>query len=129
LFLTACTHQKRIGTEELASEIRAGRSVAAESELFVDFFIQGHSTHHYAEQHSAYLEDLVQQSAKKLEETVPEREIETSFRECQAKLNLLAAQILRVHLAIAAHDDEALLAAKDAIHRIRMSLEQRNSSP
>jgi len=125
----ACTHQKRFGKKELTSSIRAGRSVAAESEIFVDFVIQGHSTHHYAEQHSAYLEDLAQQSAKEFEEAAPEREIETSFRECQAKLNLLAAQILRVHLAIAAHDDEALLAAKDAIHRIRMSLEQRNSSP
>ena len=72
VFLAACACQKRLGKEELTSEIRAGRSVAAESELFVDFVIQGHSMHHYAREHSAYLEDLVQQAAKELEEAAPE---------------------------------------------------------
>jgi len=101
--------------------------LAAESELFIDFVVGGRSTHRYAEEHSAYLEDAVQQSAKELGKAAPETGIETPFRDCQTKLITLAGQLSRVRAAIGNRDARSLLAAKQVIRRIRESLEKANS--
>src|SRR4051812_12477065 len=87
--LAGCSHQKSIGRDELKSDIRTARSFAAESEIFIEFVIQGRSTHRYAEEHSAYLEDEVQQLAKELGQATPEPGIQIPFRECHANVNML----------------------------------------
>jgi hypothetical protein len=95
--------------------------------MFIDFVVQRRSTHHYAEEHSAYLEDAVQLSAKELGWASSAAGIETPFHECQIKLSMLAHQLSRIRAAIANRDPHSLVAAKEAIRQIRESLEQTNS--
>src|SRR4051812_5205981 len=88
-----CSRKKSIGRDEARSEIRSARSFAAESEMFVDFVLQGHSTRRYAEGHSAFLEEAVERLAKKLGQATPETDVENSVRDCQTKLSALAGEL------------------------------------
>jgi hypothetical protein len=125
--LVGCSRKKSIGRDEVRSEIRSARSFAAESEIFIDFVLRRHATRHYAEEHSAYLEDAVEQSAKEFREGVPEPDVANSVRECQTKLSLLAGEISRIQAAIGNDDKDALLAAKGRIRQIREGFEKVNS--
>jgi hypothetical protein len=125
--LTNCSRQKRIGRDELRSDIRSARSQAAESEMFLDFVLQGRSTRSYAAEHSAYLEDEVERSLRELGQAVPEPGVEDAFRRLQNNLRMLAGQLSTVHAATGERDEHALVAAKEAIKRIRESVEATNS--
>src|SRR6266536_2872559 len=84
--LAGCSRKKSIDRDQVRSEIRSARSFAAESEMFIDFVLQGHATRRYAEEHSAYLEDAVEQSAKELAQAAPESDAEDSVRACRTQL-------------------------------------------
>jgi hypothetical protein len=125
--LPGCSRKKSIGRDEARSEIRSARSFAAESEMFIDFVLQRHSTRRYAEGHSAYLEQAVKQSAKELVETAPETGVENSVRECRSNLGMLARELSRIRAAIRGGDQDALLAAQARIRHTRENLEKANS--
>jgi hypothetical protein len=125
--LAGCSRKKSIGRDEVKSEIRSARSFAAESEIFIDFVLRGHATRHYAEEHSAYLKDAVEQSTKEFREGAPEPDVENSVRECEIKLSMLAGEISRIQTAIGNDDVEALLASKGRIRQIREGFEKVNS--
>jgi hypothetical protein len=125
--LPGCSRKKSIGRDEARSEIWSARSFAAESEMFIDFVLQGHSTHCYAEGHSVYLEQEVEQLAKELGQATPEASVESSVRECRSNLAMLARELSRIRAAISGGDEDALLAAQAKIRHIRESLEKANS--
>jgi hypothetical protein len=125
--LPGCSRKKSIGRDEIRSEIRSARSFAAESELFIDFVLQGHSTRRYAEGHSVYLEQAVEQSAKELGQTAPAADVENSVRECRSNLGMLARELSRIRAAIRGGDEDALHAAQARIRHIRENLEKANS--
>jgi hypothetical protein len=125
--LIGCSRKRSIGREEARSEIRQARSFAAESEMFLDFVLQGDATHRYAEGHSVYLEEAVEQLAKELGQATPETDVENSVRECQTKLSTLAGELSRIPAAIGANNEPALLSARERIRQIRASLEKANS--
>lgn len=127
--LAGCSRKKSIGRDEVRSEILSARSFAAESEMFVDFVLQGRSTHRYAEGHSAFLEQAVEQSAEELGHAVPDANAANSVRECRSNLGMLARELSRIRAAIGGGDEDALLAAQIRIRHIRESLEKANSQP
>jgi hypothetical protein len=105
-----------IGRDELRSEIRLAGSFAAESEMFIDFVLQGQATRRYAEAQATYLEDEVEQSAHELERASPESGTEDAFRECRTQLRMLASELSNVRAAIA--NKESLVSAKGRIRQI-----------
>ena len=125
--LTGCSHRKSIGRDQVQSELRSARSFAAESEIFIDFVLQGHATRRYADGHSAYLEDAIEESAKELDQAVPESDAKDSARECQTQLHMLAREVSGIRAAIGNDDKNALIAARGRIAQIRQSLEKANS--
>jgi hypothetical protein len=123
-----CSRNKSISRDEARSEIRSARSFAAESEMFIEFDLQGHATRRYAEEHTSYLQDAVEQSAKELDRAVPEPGAEHYVRECQTKLRMLSHELSGIRAAIVHGDRDALAVARGRVGQIRKSLERVNSS-
>src|SRR3954469_15819373 len=121
--LAGCSH--RISRDQARSEIRQTVSLAAESEMFIDFVLQGHATRSYAEQHAAYLEQAVEQSAKELEQAQPEPGSEDALRECRTQLRLLGRQLAAIQSSIS--DNAALVAAREKIKQIGKNAAEANS--
>ena len=124
--VAGCSRKRTIGRDEVRSEIRSAISFVAESEMFVDYIRQGHATRHYAEEHAAYLEDAVEQSAKELEQGTPEPGTENAVHECRIQLELLCHELSGIRAAIG--NNNALAAAKERMGSIRARLEKANSS-
>jgi hypothetical protein len=124
---TGCSHRKSIDRDDVRSELRSARSFAAESEIFIDFVLQGHAIRRYAAGHSAYLEDAIEESAKELDQGVPQSDAKDSARECQTQLRMLARELSGIRAAIGKADKNALVAARGRIRQIRQSLETANS--
>ncbi len=116
-----CSQRKAITPDQLRSAIRQARSLAAESELFVDFVLQGSATQTYAEGHAAYLEEQIQDSAAQLTGDAAEPDTRKSLRICRAALLRLARELSRVQAAI--RDPQALVAARSSIAGIREDLD------
>ena len=122
--LAGCSGDKSINRDQAESEIRSAHSFAAESELFLEFVLQGQAPQHYAEDHTAYLEEAVEKSAKELKEDVPQPEVKHSVRDCQIGLDTLARELSGIRTAIAGNDKNALTSALKRITAIRKSLER-----
>ena len=122
-----CAHRKSIGYDEARSDLRAVHSLAAESELFIDFVLQGHATRRYAEEQTNYLKGEVARSLNKLNSEVPETAAEPSVRECQARLNELSHEISIVGAGIVHDDKNALTLARERTRKIQESLQNRSS--
>ncbi|HVX67613.1 MAG TPA: hypothetical protein VHA11_13460 [Bryobacteraceae bacterium] len=115
-----CSRGKRIDRDRAQSEIRSARSFAAESEIFLDFILQGHATRHYAEAHAGYLRDAVEQSAKELDTAAAEPDAADSLRECRIRLREIARELSGIPTAT--RDRPRLAAARARLGQIRESL-------
>lgn len=111
--------------EEVRSAIRSAVSLAAESELFVEFVRGGHSTRHYAEGHAAYLKTSVRRSMQELQEATPETTIRSAIRECIQLLRRLDRELSGIRPAL--DNDAALAGLRDRITDIRKGLERAQS--
>jgi hypothetical protein len=123
-FLAGCSRGNSMDADEARSKRRSLRSLAAESEMFIDFALQGHASRRYAEEHTAYLEDAAEQLAKELERAAPQPDAEASVRDCQAKVSALDREFSRIRVAVLADDRDALAAARAKIARLRETLER-----
>ena len=119
--LAGCSGKTPAGRDQVESEIRSARSFAAESELFLDFILEGRATRPYAVEHAAYLEEAIRQSADELRPGAAD-----VLRECQMELALLRQE--RSRAAAAVDDRQALAAGKARIRKIRERLEKANAS-
>jgi type IV pilus biogenesis protein CpaD/CtpE len=122
--LAGCSSKDSMGREEVRSEIRSAESFAAESEMFIDFVLEGHATRGFAEGHAGYLEDEIQQLAKELENAAPEPDAARSAGECRTQLDRLTGELSGIRAAIS--DRSRLAAAKVRISQIRESLDKAN---
>jgi hypothetical protein len=124
--LTSCSRKKTISRDDLRSEIMSAYSFAAESEMFIDYIRQGHTTRHYAEGHATYLKDAVTQLEKELEQAVPEPGAQNVVSDCRSYV-----QMLRRELSVVATkfgDNDALAATGKRMENIRKNLEEAYSS-
>jgi hypothetical protein len=129
MLATGCSREKSISRDEAQSEIRSAQSLAAESELFINFVIQGHSRQHYAEEHADYLEKLAADSAKDLAGATAEPDAEEYVRTCRAGLDALRHELSGLRAAITYGDNDAIAAARGRIAQIRERLEKAKERP
>jgi hypothetical protein len=52
---TGCSGDKRVGKDELSSQLSLGVSLASEAELFIEYVREGRATTSYAQGHAMYL--------------------------------------------------------------------------
>jgi hypothetical protein len=110
LTLTACSDQNAARHSALTST----RSLAAETELFLEFVLGGHSNEQYAEAHTEYLEKAI---ADLLEDVRRE-----NLPSCEAALSALAQELPAVRNSVAAGDLAALTRSRDAVRKLRQNL-------
>ena len=126
-FVVGCSRNKSIDRDQARSEVRSALSFVAESEMFLNFVIQGRAPRHYAAEHTVYLEQAIGKSAKELTRAVPESHAKDSIDECQAGLSALARELSGIRTVIPVDDEKALAAALRRITAIRESLEKANA--
>jgi hypothetical protein len=126
LVLSACSRHQTLTKEELRSELISAKSLAAETEMFLDYVRQNRATRNYAQGHIEYLTEEVEQSRKELQESLPAQGEEDARQKLSVQFDALEAEL---HTIRGRLDDQAALAtAKEHVARIRQALDEANSS-
>jgi hypothetical protein len=126
LALSACSRPKTLTQDELRSQIFSAKSLAAETEIFVDYVRQKRATKHYAQGHIEYLAEQVENSRQELHQSSPVQGEEDAFQKLSAQFDALHAEL---HIIAGKLDDvNALATAKEHIARIRQTLDEANST-
>jgi hypothetical protein len=126
LALSACSRHKTLTRDELRSQIFSAKSLAAETEIFVDYVRQKRATKHYAQGHLEYLAEQVENSRQELHQSSPVQGEEDAFQKLSAQFDALHAEL---HIVGGKLDDvNALATAKEHIARIRQTLDEANST-
>jgi hypothetical protein len=126
LMLCSCSHHQRMGTDELRSELASARSLSAETEMFLGYVRQRHATKHFAQGHIAYLSEKLDRSVRKLRTTLPPLGEEDTEQTLSTQLDALNVELQEVRGRI---DQETVLStAQEHVRRIRLALDQANSS-
>jgi hypothetical protein len=126
LLLCACSRQKTLTKEDLRSELTSAKSLAAETEMFLDYVHQGRATKHYAQGHIEYLTEEIQQSKKELQESSPAQGEEDALQKLRAQFDALNAELHNLRGRL--HDEAALATAKAHIAKILQVLDEASSS-
>jgi uncharacterized coiled-coil DUF342 family protein len=126
LFLCACSRHKTLTTDELRSQLISAKSLAAETDIFLDYVRQNRATKYYAHGHIEYLTKEIERSRKELQESSPAQGEEDAVQKLRAQFAALTAELHSVRGRL---DDEAALAtAKEHIAKIRQALDEASSS-
>jgi hypothetical protein len=126
LVLCACSRHKTLTTEELRSDLISAKSLAAETEMFLDYVHQNRATKYYAQGHIEYLTEEMERSREELQESSPPQGEADAVQKLSAQFDALKAELHGIRGRL---DDEAALAtAKEHIERIRQALDEANSS-
>ncbi len=126
LVMSACSRHKTLTKDELRSELISAKSLAAETEMFLDYVRQNRATRNYAQGHIEYLTEEVEQSRKELQESLPAQGEEDARQKLSVQFDALEAEL---HTIRGRLDDQAALAtAKEHVARIRQALDEANSS-
>jgi len=126
LVLPACSRHKTLTREELRSEIISAKSLAEETEMFLDYVRQDRATKYYAQGHIEYLTDEVENSRQELHQSSPVQGEADAFQKLSAQFDALNTELhdLRGKL----EDKNALATAKERIERIQRALDAASSS-
>ena len=126
LVLSACSRHKTVTKDDLRSELISAKSLAAETEMFLDYVRQNRATKNYAQGHIEYLTEEVEQSRKELQESLPAQGEEDARQKLSVQFDALEAEL---HTIRGRLDDEAALAnAKEQLARIRQALDDAQTS-
>lgn len=126
LMLPACSRHKTLTRDDLRFEIVSAKSLATETEMFLDYVGQKRATKHYAQGHIDYLAEEVENSRRELQESSPVQGEEGALGKLRAQSDALNAELYSVRGKL---DDQAALAtAKKHIATILQSLDDANSS-
>jgi hypothetical protein len=125
LVLSACSRHKTLTRDELRSEIVSAKSLAAETEMFVDYVRQKRATKHYAQGHIEYLAEEVDNSRQELHQCSPVQGEEDAFQKLSTQFDALNAELHIIHGKL--DDVNALTTAKEHIAKIRQALDEANS--
>jgi hypothetical protein len=126
LVLCACSRHKTLTRDDLRSELISAKSLAAETEMFLDYVRQNRATKDYAQGHIEYLTKETERSREELQESSPAQGEEDAVQELRAQLDALKAELLSIHARL--DDRTALATAKEHVARIRHALDEANSS-
>jgi len=126
LLLSACSRHKTLTRDELRSEITSAKSLAAETEMFLDYVRENRATKHYAQGHIEYLAEEIEQSRKELQDSSPAQGEEDALQTLRAQFDALSTELHNLHGKL--EDHAALATAKQRIDSIRQSLDDANSS-
>jgi hypothetical protein len=124
--LSGCSHKHTLNRDEVRSQIRLATSLAAETEMYVDYVRQGRVTRLFAREHAIRLQDTAKELMEELERAEPGPGAGTAVHECRMQLALICRELSNIRAAIG--NDEALAAAKERIAKIHRSLERASSS-
>jgi hypothetical protein len=118
--------KKEVSLEDVHADLIQSISLASESETFVRYIAEGHSTSHFASGHLRYLSDEVKRHTQEPLNPKDSPELINVLNVDRVQLNLLTGQIenARRHL----QEPTALAAAEEQIRKIRVTLVQTNSS-
>jgi hypothetical protein len=125
LVLSACSRHKTLTRDELRSEIVSAKSLAGETEMFVDYVRQKRATKHYAQGHIEYLAEEVENSRQELHQSSPVQGEEDAFQKLSTQFDALNAELHIIHGKL--DDVNALTTAKEHIAKIRQALDEANS--
>jgi hypothetical protein len=126
LSLCACSRQKTLTTEKLRSELFSAKSLAAETEMFLDYVRENRATKYYAQSHIEYLTAEAERSGKELQESSPGQDEEDAVQKLRTQFDALTAELLNIHARL--DDRTALATAKEHVGRIHHALDEANSS-
>jgi hypothetical protein len=126
LVLSACSRHQTLTKEELRSELISAKSLAAETEMFLDYVRQNRATRNYAQGHIEYLTEEVEQSRKELQESLPAQGEEDARQKLSVQFDALEAELHTIRGRL--NDQAALATAKEHVARIRQALDEANSS-
>jgi Tfp pilus assembly protein PilP len=126
LVFCACSRHKTLTTDELRSELISAKSLAAETEMFLDYVRQNRATKYYARGHIEYLSEEIERSREELQESSPAPGEEDAVQKLRAQFEALSAELHGIRGRL---DDAAALAtAEEHIAKIRHALDEANSS-
>ena len=126
LALCACSRQKTLTTDEIRSQLLSAKSLAAETEMFLDYVRENRATKHYAQGHIEYLTEEIERSREELQESSPRRAKRMPYKNQQRSSTPLTAELHSIRGKL--DDEAALAAAKEHLASIRQALDEANSS-
>jgi len=126
LALCACSRQKTLTTDEIRSQLLSAKSLAAETEMFLDYVRENRATKHYAQGHIEYLTEEIERSREELQESSPAQGEEDAVRKLRTQFDALQAELHSIRGKL--DDEAALAAAKEHLASIREALDEANSS-
>ena len=126
LLVDACSHQKTLDKQDLLSEVTSAESLAAESQMFVEYALQHRATKHFAKGHVEYLAEEAMRSAKELQQDLPPQGQDETLKKLRGQLQALSAELRTISGAL--EDDGALATGKKHIATIPQALHEVKSS-
>jgi uncharacterized coiled-coil protein SlyX len=126
LVLSACSRDKTLTTDELRSDLISAKSLAAETEMFLDYVRQNRATKYFAQAHIQYLIEEVERSRKELNESSAVQGEEDPLQKLRTQLDTLTAELRNIRGSL--KDQAALATAKEHVARIRQALDDASSS-
>jgi hypothetical protein len=126
LVLCACSRHKTLTRDDLRSELISAKSLAEETEMFLDYVRQNRATKDYAQGHIEYLTKETERSREELQESSPAQGEEDALQKLSVQLDALRTELQSIRGGL--DDQAALAAAKDHIGRIRQALDEAQTS-
>lgn len=126
LVLSACSRHKTLTRDDLRSQISSAKSLATETEMFLDYVRDNRATKNYAQGHIEYLTEESRESRKELQESSPAQGEEDALQKLKAQFDALNAELHSIRGKL--DDPAALATAKHHIASIRHSLDDVNST-
>jgi hypothetical protein len=126
LVTCACSRSKILTKDELRSELISARSLAAETDMFLDSVRESRATKNFAQGHIGYLTEEVERSIRELRESSPSPGEQDVLQKLREQCDSLKTELHRIRASVG--DEAALATAKQHIATIRQTLDQLNSS-
>jgi len=123
--LLDCSTEKKINSDELRSKIKSAISLAAETQLFIDYVQQGRSTRHYAEGHARYIYEEASEATGEVRRLKPDAGAESAMIEYITGIIGLQRQLATMQVSLDNPDNLAVVAKK--VSEIQSRLQSANS--
>jgi len=121
LILCGCSRQKILTKDELRSELTSAKSLARETEMFLDLVRQNRVTKYYAQGHIEYLIEVIERSKEELEESSPAQGEEDAAQELKVHFYQLNTELRSIRGRL--DEQAAVAAAKEHFAQIRHALD------
>ena len=120
--LGSCAQRHTLSREEFRSDLTSAISAANETEMSIDFVLQGRTTQNYAAGHLHYMERDLRDTIKQVGGSTPEQGLEETVARSRKQMDALAGMLTAISSDM--KDADALMAAKERVHAIRDALAQ-----